>query len=87
MAGFTLLLFLVFSLRCEVFCAGGLGLFCIFLEEVEEELGGVDLFAFGSVDFFKESGDEFVFKRELLGQMFDLPPLLFDLFFEGFDSL
>jgi hypothetical protein len=67
--GFLFLWF--FSLRCGVFCAGGFGLFCVFLKEAEEELLGVDLFAFGSVDFLKKSRDEFVFEGDEFAQFFD----------------
>jgi hypothetical protein len=84
--GVLLLLLLFFSLRCGVVCAGGFGFFCVFFKEAEEELCGVDLFAFCSVDFFKKSGDEFVFESDEFALLFDFSGEFGDLFFERFDG-
>ena len=58
-------LFCNFSRRSGLFGFGGLGLFWRVLDELQEELVCVELFAFGSVEALEEFGDDGVFGREL----------------------
>ena len=83
-----------FSRRLVVFATGGFLLFCLVLQEGEQQLIVIDFFAFGSVDAGEEGRDDgflgfqsglefgiFLPERDHFGSQF------FNLLFEGFDGV
>ena len=82
------------SRRWLFFSIGGFLLFCLILQEGEQKLIVINLFAFGSVDAGEEGRDDgllgfqsglefgiFLPKRNRFGSQF------FDLLFKGFDGV
>jgi len=70
-----------FSRRWNVGSSGGVGLFCLIFEELEEELVMAHLLALGSVNALEQGGDDAFLDGEIGFKVGDLGGEFFDLLF------
>lgn len=76
-----------FSRRRNIGPRGGVGLFCLVLEELQEELVMAHLLALGSVNALEQGGDDAFLDGELGFKVGDLGSEFFDLLFRSSDII